>query len=194
MVELYQMNRRSLFMGALALISSSSIVTARNVSWAKPITLAGVPNLNLVAPNLYRSAQPTADGFQAARKRLHLNSVLNLRESSTDTALLVGMQLESRSVPMNAMHITQGEVIEALKIITAAKAKGPVLVHCLHGADRTGVVMAMYRILYQGWSKEQAIDEMKNGGYNFHSIFVNIPNFIQNADIAAFKRELAIQP
>lgn len=52
----------------------------------------------------------------------------------------------------------------------------------------------MYRILYQGWSKEQAIDELQNGGFGFHPIFMNIPNFIQNANIAAFKQALAITP
>jgi protein tyrosine/serine phosphatase len=95
---------------------------------------------------------------------------------------------------MNALSITRDGIISALKLIKSAEGRGPVLVHCKHGADRTGVVIAMYRILYQGWTKEQAVDEMENGGYNFHSIFINIPNFIKNANIADYKRALAISP
>ena len=188
-----QINRRALF-GAVALSLMAHAGQARDVNWAKPITISGLPNLNQVTPNLYRSAQPSAAGFAAGEKQLHLLTVLNLRESSSDGPLLLGTALGNQSVPMNAMHITTAEVISALKIIRAAEANGPVLVHCLHGADRTGVVIAMYRIIYQDWSKEQALDEMKNGGFNFHSIFFNIPAFIKNADILMFKQALAIAP
>ena len=43
--------------------------------------------------------------------------------------------------------------------------------HCQQGADRTGTMMAFYRIAVQGWPKDDAIAEMKNGGYGFHSIW-----------------------
>jgi protein tyrosine/serine phosphatase len=185
-------NRRKVF--ALALFAVLPAALARDVSWAKPIILAGIPNLNQVAPNFYRSAQPTAEGFAAAQSRLNIQTVINLRESQTDAALLNGIKIVEQSVPMNAMFIKNEDVIAALKLIKAAQTKGPVLLHCKHGADRTGVVVAMYRILYQGWTKDQAIDEMEHGGFNFHAIFMNIPTFVKNADIAAFKRALAISP
>lgn len=193
MVEINLMRRQFLLAGS-ALVVLPRMVFARDVKWAKPLKLDGMPNLNLVAPHLYRSAQPTAEGFKAARKQLHLQTSLSLRESSKDIDLLVGTGIDNQSVPMNAAHITDAEIISALKIIRAAQDKGPVLVHCLHGADRTGVVIAMYRILYQGWSKSEAIDELKNGGFNFHAIFFNIPLFIKNADITSFKQALAISP
>ena len=43
----------------------------------------------------------------------------------------------------------------------ADPAKRPVFVHCKHGADRTGTMVAFYRILFEGWSKDEAIREMK---------------------------------
>jgi protein tyrosine/serine phosphatase len=193
MVEM-KMKRRKFLLAGTALVTLPAVVFARDAKWANPIKLDGMPNLNLVAPNLYRSAQPTAEGFEAAQEQLHLQTSLSLRETSNDADLLVGTQIDNQLVPMNAAHITDAKVIAALKIIRTAQAKGPVLVHCLHGADRTGVVIAMYRVLYQGWSKDEAIDELKNGGFNFHSIFFNIPHFIQNADIAQFKQALAITP
>ena len=191
MVEL-KLNRRAVL--ALGLLAVPQIAQARAANWAKPVAISGLPNLNQVAPNLYRSAQPTAKGFVAAQSTLKVLTVINLRETQSDAALLQGVQIEELSVPMNATNIKQADVISALKFLKAGETKGPVLVQCKHGADRTGVVIAMYRILYQGWSKEQAIDEMKHGGFNFHAVFFNIPNFVQNADIAAYKQALAISP
>jgi protein tyrosine/serine phosphatase len=185
------MNRRWFIVGTLA-ISTSAF--ARDAKWAKPQTIDGLPNLNFVAPNLYRSAQPTAQGFLAAQKTLGVKTVLSLRNFHSDALLLVDTHIEAKSEAMNPLYITNNDIISSMKIITAGQAKGPVLVHCLHGADRTGVVIAMYRILYQNWSKEQAIDEMKNGGFNFHREYTNIPAFIKNADIAQFKLALAITP
>lgn len=191
MAEL-NLNRRAFF--TLALLVFPLVAQARDANWAKPVIIAGLPNLNQVAPNLYRSAQPTAEGFVAAQSTLKVLTVINLRESQTDAVLLKDVHIEEQSVPMNAMDIKEADVISALKLIKAGEAKGPVLVHCKHGADRTGVVIAMYRILYQGWSKTQAIDEMKHGGFNFHSVFFNIPTFVKNADIAVYKQALAISP
>jgi protein tyrosine/serine phosphatase len=176
----------------LLLVLFPSFALARDANWARPMTLAGVPNLNQVTPFLYRSAQPDAAGFANMAKTLKVKTVIDLRESQTDEAYLANSKIRPFYVPMNAMHITNEEIIAALTLIRAHQGEGPILVHCQHGADRTGVVIAMYRIIYQGWSKQQAIDEMKNGGYNFHSIFFNIPAFINNADIPALKAAIAL--
>jgi protein tyrosine/serine phosphatase len=166
---------------------------ARDVRWAKPIALAGASNLNQVAPNLFRSAQPTAEGFKALEAKFHVVTDLNLRESATDVDLLKGTKISGQQVPMTTF-VTQEGVLNALKIILAAQKKGPVLVHCLRGADRTGTVIAMYRIVVQNWTKAQALDEMERGGFAFNPILFNIPYFINHADIAAYRTALAISP
>jgi protein tyrosine/serine phosphatase len=75
------------------------------------------------------------------------------------------------------------QVIAALKAIKAAEKDGPVLLHCLHGADRTGLVSAMYRILYQGWTKDQALQELTEGGYGYHALWKNIPTYLRAVDV-----------
>lgn len=177
----------------LLLVLMPSLAFARDANWAKPMTLQGVPNLNQVTPFLYRSAQPDAAGFANMATTLKVKTVIDLRESQTDAAYLGDSKIRPFYVPMNALHITNEQIIAALTLIRAHQGEGPILVHCQHGADRTGVVIAMYRIIFQGWSKAQAIDEMKNGGYNFHAIFFNIPAYINNADISALKAALAIK-
>jgi protein tyrosine/serine phosphatase len=190
LVEVSTINRRTLLLGSIAFSLTTSFAFAREARWARPLAIAGLPNLNLVAPNLYRSAQPTALGFEAAENKLKVQTVISLRNFHSDAELLKGTHLVRQSVPMNAWYITNDEIVAALKLIKTAQAKGPVLVHCQHGADRTGVVIAMYRIVYQGWSKQQALDEMENGGFNFHAVLANIPNYVKNVDVEVIKNAL----
>ena len=69
------------------------------------------------------------------------------------------------------------------------------MLHCHHGADRTGLVIAMYRIIYQGWTKDAALDELLHGGYGYHAMWKNIPSYIKHADVEkirnAVDKELA---
>lgn len=78
--------------------------------------------------------------------------------------------------------------MEALRVIR--DRKGPILIHCLHGSDRTGGVLAMYRIVFQQYTKEEAIEEMKNGGFGFHKVYRNIVRMIRKADIEQMRQEL----
>lgn len=46
----------------------------------------------------------------------------------------------------------------------------------------------MYRMLYQGWSREEAIDELKNGGYGFHSMWKNIVDYLESVDVEKVRK------
>ena len=63
------------------------------------------------------------------------------------------------------------QLIEALRIIKNRKA--PIVIHCHHGSDRTGAVCALYRVVFQNVSKEDAIHEMTEGGFGF-LVFIKI--------------------
>jgi len=67
---------------------------------------------------------------------------------------------------------------------------GPFLIHCQHGSDRTGLMIAMYRIIYQNWSKDEALDEMVNGGFGYHSIWRNIISYLKKVDIESLKKQI----
>ena len=69
-------------------------------------------------------------------------------------------------------------------------ANGPYLIHCQHGADRTGTMVAMYRMVIQGWPKDKAIDELVNGGYGFHPVWQNILAYLQEVDVEKIKAEV----
>ena len=66
----------------------------------------------------------------------------------------------------------------------------PVLVHCQHGADRTGTMCAVYRIAVDGWTKKEAIREMRDGGFNFHEVWQNLPRWIEDLDVESIRRDV----
>lgn len=163
----------------------------RPVSWAQPIKLEGVPNLHKVGDNLYRSAQPTAQGMKNLRK-MGIETIVNLRSFNSDRNLIGSTGLGYEHLYMKAWHPEHKEVVRFLQIATNPK-RAPVLVHCQHGADRTGTMIALYRVSVQGWTREEALREMTEGGFGFHEVWSNLPEWIKQLDIEAIKKEAGIK-
>ena len=159
-------------------------------SWAQPIELKGVPNLHKISDNLYRSAQPTAEGMQNL-KELGIETIVNLRSFHSDREEIGNTGLAYEHIYMKAWHPEHKEIVRFLQIVSNPK-RTPVLVHCQHGADRTGTMSTLYRIAIQGWSKEDAINEMIKGGYGFHGIWKNLAPWIESLDIEAIKKEAGL--
>ena len=159
--------------------SVQTVTAVRPAQWAEPITLAGVPNLHKVSDGLYRSAQPTSEGM-ANLAAMGIKTVVNLRDRHSDLDEIGDLPLQAKRIDIFTAHMKDEYVKEFLAIVDDT-SNAPVLVHCQHGADRTGTMCAMYRILRQGWTPDEAIEEMKNGGYNYHSVWSNIPRFIHKS-------------
>ena len=159
----------------------------RPETWAQPVTLSGVPNLYRISGELYRGDQPSPQGMQNL-KSLGLKTIINLRSFHSDRDEIGDTDLAYEHITMKAWHPEEEDAVRFLKIVTDAK-RAPVLVHCQHGADRTGTMIAVYRIAVQGWSKDEAIREMTEGGFGFHWIWSNLPTWIQKLDIDRIKRQ-----
>jgi protein tyrosine/serine phosphatase len=169
-------------------VEQSQTQAVRPAAWATPVAVAGAPNLNRVDKNFYRSAQPEAAGFQALVKDPGIKTVVSLRAFHSDRALLDGTGIKLIRVPIFTWHIETEDVVKALASIRKAERKGPVLLHCQHGADRTGLITALYRVLYQGWTKDAALDEMQNGNFGYHAIWGNIPRYIRKVDVEDLRK------
>jgi protein tyrosine phosphatase (PTP) superfamily phosphohydrolase (DUF442 family) len=166
----------------------ASVPTAnRPDTWAQPVKLAGVPNLYRVSGELYRGDQPSAQGMQNL-KDLGLKTIINLRSFHSDRDEIGETGLAYEHIYMKAWHPEEKEAVRFLKIVTDPK-RTPALVHCQHGSDRTGTMIAVYRIAVQGWSKDEAIREMTEGGFRFHWIWSNLPRWVQELDIDRIKRQ-----
>jgi len=160
----------------------------RPENWAPPVWAEGAPNLHKVSDLLYRCAQPTAAGFKELEK-MGIRTVVNLRSEHSDADLLAGTSLKYYEIPSRATRVREDDLLKFLKIVTNPD-EGPYLVHCHYGADRTGLFVAVYRIVVQGWTKEEAIREMQKGGFGFHNTYTNIVRYLQTFDPEKFRRAL----
>lgn len=154
---------------------------SRPPNWAAPISLEGVPNLHKVGDGLYRSAQPTAAGMKELEK-MGIKTIINLRSFHSDRDELINTSIKYEHIPMKTWHPEKEDAAKFLEIVTDPERQ-PVLVHCQHGADRTGTMCAVYRIVVQGWTKEEAVREMKEGGFGFHEVWKNLPVWIDKLNI-----------
>ena len=131
-----------------------------------------------VSGSLFRSAQPRDLGdWQFIRDSLGVDTVLKLNakeEGSDKGARSLGLTVhylpiepeDSGSIVDKVVAVFKkpdmSRVDEALEIMAA----GNCLVHCTFGRDRTGLVVGLYRVRFDGWSTKQAWDEMIALGYH----------------------------
>jgi len=153
----------------------------RPAHWAEAITLEGVPNLHRITSMLYRSEQPSALGMQNLEK-LGIRTVINLRAFNDDEDEVRGTKLRTQRTKILTWRVDDKHVIEVMRMLKDTD-NGPFLIHCQHGADRTGLMSAMYRILEQGWKPEDALAELTDGGYGYHSMWRNILRYVSSADV-----------
>jgi archaemetzincin len=159
--------------------------------WATPLRAAGLPNLNCVTPALYRGAQPTAEGMRRLKK-MGVRTVVNLRSFHSDRDEIGETGLAYEHIYMKAWNAEDEEVVRFLQIVSDPK-RAPVFVHCQHGADRTGVMCAIYRVALCNWSKEKAMAEMTEGGFGHHSVWVNLRRYLRALDIDAMKKRAGVK-
>lgn len=136
------------------------------VSQSEP-TYEELPNFHQVNTQLYRGGQPKVGGVQRLAQ-MGVKAIINLRADDEHSRL---EEQEARAVGLKYFNVpfhrlarpTEEQISLVLSLIDAAENQ-PVFVHCKHGADRTGVVIAIYRIDHDGWSSERAKAEADRYG------------------------------
>jgi tyrosine-protein phosphatase SIW14 len=142
--------------------------------------------LRVVAPGkIYRSGQMTADGFVDAIRALRIRTVLNVQNEIPDPDLRrsfldgrstsecelcrqLGVHyilLEPDLVPPSTVPPNRPKVIDQYLEILDDPANYPILIHCKAGLHRTGVLVALYRMEYEGWHYSRAMVELKENGF-----------------------------
>ncbi|MGY2377874.1 phosphatase domain-containing protein [Pseudomonas sp. SDO524_S393] len=151
----------------------------RSAEWAQPVSRQY--NLHQMTPTLYRSALPDSDALPLLEK-LRIATVINFLPES-DSAWLKTPGIRQVQLSYRTNHVDDADVLAALRAIQEAQTQGPVLMHCKHGSDRTGLMAAMYRVVVQGWSKEEALDEMTLGGFGASSGFKDGVRYMMKANV-----------
>jgi protein tyrosine phosphatase (PTP) superfamily phosphohydrolase (DUF442 family) len=151
------------------IVGSLAIVVAAHA--AEPVPpVAGIPNFHRVTEGIYRGGQPEASAWTRLAQ-LGVRVVLDLRrpdEHSTSAESLAVSAAGMRYVnfPMAAFATPTATQLRAP--LAVLDGTDPVFVHCRHGRDRTGTVIAVYRISRQHWTNEKALAEARDLGLHWY--------------------------
>ena len=133
----------------------------------------------------YRSGQMTVDGYEDAIDRLHICTIVNLRDEAPDpdvrqsyfdgrtekeSALCarLGVRwvfIKPDLVPKSQFPATRPIAIDRFLEVLDDPTAYPILVHCNAGLNRTGVITAVYRMEHDGWTSQQAWQELRANGF-----------------------------
>ena len=165
--------------------SQASAVAAQDVVDPGP---APIPNFEKVRDGLYRGGHPDAEGLDYL-KTIGVKTIIDLEvgdfieaypwsiTEEMDGAADRGISLLRQ--PMSAFEpavfgVLDGK-IDAIMAMLSDPSQGPFYVHCLHGQDRTGLVIGLERVLIENWAPQDAHDEMVRLG--FHTFFIGLDGY-----------------
>lgn len=162
----------------------------RPVYWGKLVDQHS--NLYQISPLLYRSEQPLAHQQQQLQA-LGIQTIISLRSRNKTNQEFSEAPFQIIHIPINTWAIDRTDILQVMQQLNIAQQKQQkVLIHCYHGSDRTGTMIAMYRIIFEHWSIDEAKLEMKKGGYGFHPIWVNIDRLFTAENVAWIRQQLAL--
>jgi len=191
-----------LLLGVLLLASCATRpTTAPAHSWAQPCDscIAGVANFGRVSDVLWRGAQPTLEGYRSL-ELAGVKTVISLRgdhDDDEDFAKLGGAPLKFKylRIPMDSWQPDEAQVVVLLAVLERLlkdPERTPVFVHCAAGKDRTGYALAAYRMVFDGWSPDDALEEMFD--YRFNPWLIRVPPFLQSLDVDRVKALMRLAP
>lgn len=140
---------------------------------AQNSTYKELPNFHQVNGELYRGAQPGKDGYQRLA-HMGVKTVVNLRNddqlAQAEAKDVRALGLTYFNIPLNTWRRPTDEQVNRVLAIISDPANQPVFVHCRRGADRTGTMIAVYRISHDGWNTEQAKAEANRFGMHLWEV------------------------
>jgi protein tyrosine/serine phosphatase len=126
-----------------------------------------IENFRQVEPGLYRGGEPTATGW-AQIEQFGIKTVLKLNAARTAPTpagifeVADAMPPEGISDALDEPTATEiGKALHALR-----DSPRPLYIHCAHGQDRTGLVVALYRVIVEHWTPGRARAEALSAGYH----------------------------
>src|SRR4051812_15331007 len=163
-------SRQSLVAFAFCILSQLSLAVMGQNPVATEVRYDELPKFHRVNERLYRGAQPR-DGGMSRLVELGVNTIIYLRDnderSQSEEREAHEAGLRYFNIPLPRLGRPSDEKVDRALAFIDAPENGVVFVHCAHGEDRTGVVIAIYRISRQGWTSEQAKEEANRLGMKF---------------------------
>jgi protein tyrosine phosphatase (PTP) superfamily phosphohydrolase (DUF442 family) len=136
-------------------------------------SVPGIGNFDQVDNHVYRGGQPNADGFHYLAT-LGVKTVIDLRETGDrakqEERVVTAAGMKYLNVPMTGLTAPTESEITRIMAVLEDKTTGPVFVHCLRGADRTGAVIAAYHIDHDKWDNAKALKDAKAHKMSFFQL------------------------
>ena len=129
-----------------------------------------------MADGIFRGAQPEPEGY-ATLKAMGVKTVIDLRTCHGERKAVEAAEMRYVGIPMRYWGDVDPEAVRRALSVMTDPANRPVFVHCARGADRTGVVAAVYRMEIDGWSEAEAETEME--AFGFHEIWSQLKEFVR---------------
>jgi tyrosine-protein phosphatase SIW14 len=153
---------------ALLFLAGCSALSMR--VWAAEAAAPGVANFHQVTGRIYRGAQPDAKGWDSLAK-LGVKTIIDLRPEKEHSCKAEKRAVEAAGMhyvnaPLNGAHAPSDRNISKVLGLLDDSAS-PIFVHCRRGADRTGTVIACYRITHDGWNNRRALQEATSFGMSW---------------------------
>jgi len=122
-----------------------------------------IPRFDQVAEGFYRGGQPRRQGFEYL-KQIGVKTVINLRAENQEAEEVKSLGFHYVHIPMSPWERVSESKIQMFLQVLRDRDSYPVFVHCERGADRTGFMVGLYRIAFQGWSPDRAYEEARAHG------------------------------
>lgn len=148
-----------------------------------------IPNFHQVNEQVYRGGQPAPEAWQGLAS-IGVKTVVDLRRedehaTAAEAQAVTAAGMKYVNVPMKGVVAPSNEQIA--KVLALLDSEGPVFVHCKRGSDRTGAVIACYRIAHDRWARQQALQEAKSFGMG--SLQIGLKHYVMS-----FQPTLQLQP
>ena len=149
-----------------------AVLTFTLPAFAGDLPAVGVPNFHRVNEHVFRGGQPSAEAWPGLAN-LGVKTVIDLRRTDEHSTAEEARAVEAAgmryvNVPMKGVVAPSNEQIA--RVLDLLNSDEPVFVHCRRGSDRTGAVIACYRIQHDGWQSKQALNEAKSFGMSWTQV------------------------
>lgn len=141
---------------------------------------AALSNFGQVTPHLYRGAQPSDAGFQSL-KQMGVTMVVNFRddwEAKPEEGEVESLGMQYVNIPWRAADEPSNAQVAQFLDLVRDNPTATIFVHCRRGADRTGTMIAAYRIVEEHESIRDAVSEM----HRYHYAHFFLPHLERYVD------------
>ena len=158
------------FSSAVSSPQTSPDATSSSLLHAEKISLPGIPNAGKVSDSLFRRAQPHLSHLNELKK-LGVTTIVDLRSESAHTrererAEAKSLGIHFVSIPLGGFSTPSSAQLAEFFTLLREGPPQRVFVHCEFGEDRTGVFIASYRIAFEHWTPDRALEEMHDFGFH----------------------------